>query len=332
MIIRVVQIYRVFGGNVCDERCVGYETYRQMPTDFAPTEFPLYFIPSEGEQCNSNNVGCDEFTNIDELNKGGESLQYYNHLRRCELPTENNQKTYYSWEGSSDKGYILKVHNLLPVNEETAGYIASLDFGSEDLNIKINQAFGEGSPVYFDDYKEALEKNYGLCNDNVYKQIIDGEIVDEESEGCRALYNKEGQIYYRILDLTVTVSNDCQPLRKTDSLVEIDQYIKGKDQCEFKKGVWENNNECKRCYAGGEYREGLCYYWTIPAESSSCPASANGCRAYKGNKSNNIETIISLNFEEGKDRERDNEEWDSSAKISSEALHVGQHSWKLKRG
>ncbi|HQF57028.1 MAG TPA: hypothetical protein PK831_00790 [Candidatus Magasanikbacteria bacterium] len=321
----------IIGGNVCDERCVGYETYRQMPTDFAPTEFPLYFIPSEGEQCNSNNVGCDEFTNIDELNKGGESLQYYNHLRRCELPTENNQKTYYSWEGSSDKGYILKVHNLLPVNEETAGYIASLDFGSEDLNIKINQAFGEGSPVYFDDYKEALEKNYGLCNDNVYKQIIDGEIVDEESEGCRALYNKEGQIYYRILDLTVTVSNDCQPLRKTDSLVEIDQYIKGKDQCEFKKGVWENNNECKRCYAGGEYREGLCYYWTIPAESSSCPASANGCRAYKGNKSNNIETIISLNFEEGKDRERDNEEWDSSAKISSEALHVGQHSLEIKK-
>lgn len=320
----------IIGGNVCDERCVGYETYRQMPTDFAPTEFPLYFIPSEGEQCNSNNVGCDEFTNIDELNKGGESLQYYNHLRRCELPTENNQKTYYSWEGSSDKGYILKVHNLLPVNDETAGYIASLDF-DPDLDNKINQAFGEGSPAYFDDYKEALEKNYGLCNDNVYKQIIDGEIVDEESEGCRALYNKEGQIYYRILDLTVTVSNDCQPLRKTDSLVEIDQYIIKKDWCEFKEGVWENN-ECKRCYAGGEYREGLCYYWTIPAESSSCPASANGCRAYKGNKSNNIETIISLNFEDWKNGDVKDKGWgDSLVKISSEALHVGQYSLEIKK-
>lgn len=312
----------IIGDNVCDSSCVGYETYRQMATDFAPTEFPLYFIPSEGVECSGDYVGCDEFTNIDELNKGGESLQYYNRLRRCELPADDNQKTYYSWEGSSDAGYILKVHNLLPVDDDTSNYISGLDFGTSDA--EITKAFEKGSPAYFDDYKEALEKNYGLCNASVYKQIVDREGVEDESQGCRALYDKDGNIYYRILDLAVTVSASCQPLRKTDSLVEIDQYITDSGRCEIKGGVWENG-ECNRCYAGGKYEQGLCYYWTIPAESNRCPATANGCRAYKGNQSSNIERILFSDFEDGLDG------WaGSSVTISAESLQAGQHSLGIR--
>lgn len=101
----------------CPAECVGYKKYHQEATQFEQTETELekQFIASTATTCSE--PGCDEFTNLDEVAKGGEGIEYYSYLRQCVKPDENDaqQKTYYTWEGSDTSGYQLKKWELLSV-------------------------------------------------------------------------------------------------------------------------------------------------------------------------------------------------------------------------
>ncbi|HLD31541.1 MAG TPA: hypothetical protein VJB37_01465, partial [Patescibacteria group bacterium] len=337
--------------NICAKECVGYDAYKQVETNFSPAEFPLYFNPNNGTVCEDRYAGCDEFTNIDKLTKGGEGLEYYTDLKYCEVPNEQNQKVYYSWEGSAAEGYILKTHTLRPVLTDDFNYINSLvdlDLGEETAN----QVFPIGSPAYYSDKKSELENLYDLCNAADYNDLVNGKAKGGQvSVECRALYDKSGNVFYRLLANTITVNSACHPLRKTVANFYYDEEITQttltqlptlppgeKNFCEKKGGRWEENS-CELCYNGGFYENESCVYWTIsaPGESDSCPASANGCRQYKGNLSNNPIEIVSLDFEPDKTAPEPLltaiKGWETTGgkplKVAPEAIQVGLYSLQV---
>ena len=70
----------VFGNvsynDFCPSECAGYSAFSKTETFFELSEFPLYFIPTTAKSCSSSEVGCESFTNLDELAKGGEAVEY----------------------------------------------------------------------------------------------------------------------------------------------------------------------------------------------------------------------------------------------------------------
>ncbi len=323
----------IVGENACPSACVGYDTYKQEATKFSAAVFPKYIIPANGQSCSSQYAGCDEFTNIDEVSKGGEGLEYYTDLRYCERPDGQNEKAFYSWEGSSVEGYVLRTHKMLQINSAEAGYISGLS----GLSADAKSAFLAGSPSYVDDSLQKLQENYSLCNTVNYKILIDNPYsIDAAHPDCRALYDDAGNVYYRILTETVTVSADCHPLRKTESEMYVDSAI-ASAQC-ISKGGDLRNGECWRCYRGGKYENGTCIYWTIskPGESNACPKSANGCRQYIGNTGNNIKQVYFTAFEpDGTDANalaKAKEGWSGNVQIKPEAIQVGQYSLGVTGG
>ncbi|KKQ27987.1 MAG: hypothetical protein US42_C0003G0044 [Candidatus Magasanikbacteria bacterium GW2011_GWC2_37_14] len=291
-----VAIPGIIGSNYCRPECVGYDTYKQEATNFSSSTFPLHFIPGKGTKCLPQEAGCEEFTNIDTVTKGGEGLEYYTDLRYCERPAANNQETYYSWQGSATEGYVLRTHKLLPIDPVEAGIISGLSgFVSSTVGANVKSTFVSSSPAYVDDSVEALEKNYNLCNATSYNVLINNPYSKEaKSADCRALYNKKGDVYYRLLAETVTISEACHPLRKTESELYVDQNISVAN-CTAKGGKVENS-QCLRCYRGGKLDStgNACIYWTISksGESVSCTPTAKSCRAYTGNTGNNIKEIL----------------------------------------
>lgn len=332
-----VTIPGIVGENSCSQECVGYDTYKQEKTNFSPVVFPMYFNPLDGRACEPQYAGCDEFTNIDELNKGGEGLEYYTDLRYCERPTTNNQKTYYSWEGDANQGYVLKTHRLMPVDSEEANYLQSPGLG---LSPEMQNELAVG-PAYVDDNKQTLEFNYTYCNASAYALLLQSPaLVGAALQDCRALYDDQGQVYYRLLKETVTVDGSCHPLRKTVSEFYVDDSISDPAICSNRGGVMQNG-ECNRCYRGGTYENGSCVYWTISrtGESTSCPAIANGCRAYIGNAGNNIKQILTFAFEPtGTSIDALNEAmegWSSltdnvNLRVRPESIVVGQYSLNVQ--
>jgi hypothetical protein len=363
----------VVGGNFCPESCVGYSTFKQEKSSFEASVYPLYFIPpgngrqSNAIECSSQHIGCDEFTNISSVETGGEGLEYYRYIKQCEVPDGTNSSVYYSWEGSESQGFILKVHTLAKVGVST--YFESLADAGQ-ITSDIAAQFTSESPVYADDVPANLEENYSLCNETLYANAV-GNIPDtiHANADCRALYDSEGNVYYRLLAETVTVSEACHPLRKTKSRLIVDESLievanTSPDAslvqtiCTEKQGYWDTSlNEysfavCQRCAGGGAWvpedssnpEKGSCIYYAIdaPGESMSCPAEANGCREYTGNNGSNLKPIfenITDEFEpeDGTDADALNvakQNWSpaNSVNIAAESVQVNLHSLSIVGG
>ncbi|MFA6427805.1 MAG: hypothetical protein WCW16_05215 [Candidatus Magasanikbacteria bacterium] len=333
--------------NLCNEQCIGYDTFKQEESNFEQSQFPMYFIPtgpSGGQTCAAQYVGCDEFTNIDALTGGGESLEYYSNLKYCERPEGENAKVFYTWEGSASQGFILQKHTLAKIDAAQALYISGLGLASGAV-----AEFASNSPAYADDSKTSLENNYAICNAAQYNLHLQNPYASNTSPDCRAYYDASGGVYYRLKNDTVSVSLDCRPLRKSISNLYEDEYLSGSGSvggvakntlCAQKGGTWDSvNSVCNRCYNGGTYQtdpsnpaQGACVYYSIKSEADSCPATANGCRSYIGNQGNNIE-VHSMNFEpDGDDTDaltRAKEGWPGNTSIEAEATQVGLHSLRI---
>lgn len=319
----------VIGNNYCPAQCVGYETFKQEKTNFEADKFPLYFIPSTGQSCSSQYAGCDEFTNISDIN--GEKLEYFTDLKYCQQPKVDNAKTFYSWEGSESQGYVLKKHNLAVIDPTLASEITTVSLG-------LVEGFGVGSPKYSNSYVGDILSNVLLCNQENYNILIDNPYNPNAAHpDCRALYDSSGNIYYRLLEKTVTVSDQCQKYRKTDSQMKVDDYYTGKGEtyCTSHHGSW-SESKCSICYNGGEYEKnqdgvGSCMYYSIPSEAGSCPANANSCRMYIGNTGNNIHEVYSTSFEpinnEAGSLDKAKDGWSGTTiKVVPEATQVGLYS------
>jgi len=289
----------IIGINSCDSQCIGYDTYKQMATKFESEKFPTYIIPSRGESCQASEVGCDQFTNIESLDAGGEQIVNLSFMRYCEKPSVNNSNegTFYTWEGSATEGYVIRTHKLLVIDEEVHTYMNAL---ANDLEFTMDN-FPVGSPAYDDDSVATLNSYVGECNESSYLNRINGvqnpgpdTIIADEN--CKEFFDDAGNKFYRLINNTVVVSEFCQRMRKTESELYVDTYIQNDGMCSDRGGYFapsaENPNGgsvCQRCTGGGDYVNGVCVYQTILDGNNSreCSPQAVTCREFVGNLGNN---------------------------------------------
>lgn len=287
--------------DVCPNECVGYDAYRQEPTKYEPQGiFPLSFIPSTADVCSEDEVGCSEFTNLN-----NEAKVYATDLRQCVTPegAGTEAATFYTWQGSDETGYQLKTWQLLKSNESLASYTHAASGTaaiSPGLAPCTNVRATANGLVCEDD--TADDDGNGLPD-------WDNEACDERADifrdpDCREFYDAAGNIHYRLWSQTTTVDAACTQYRKTTS--------EGPEICEDTGGYFDG-------------AQGSCRYFGLEEESQLCKAEANGCRAYAGGRSRNSRIMLNESFEAG-----NIQGWDAasaqSATYSNESLANGGHS------
>jgi hypothetical protein len=198
----------------CPAECVGYASYKQEPTRYESADsipFPQYFIADTAESCSQENVGCDGFTNLDAVDAGGEGLEYYTDLRTCQKPEDTqNERTYFTWQGSEQAGYQLRTWNLLESNQSGAPCIAG-EQGSR-TSISCNET-GSYNNTFCDEPSDT--------------------IVNPD---CREFIDEDGISYFRLLSETVLIDEQCSTYRKNES----DQQ-----SCTDSGGYWDTTTaEC----------------------------------------------------------------------------------------
>lgn len=280
----------------CDERCVGYSAYQEIPTTYSPGASVVYIIPpskynnnQSGLECSAQDDGCASFTNMEATENGGEKVEYFTKLRNCIKPDDTKQKNFYTYEGSKVGGYQLQVYTL--------------------------QKDTDGSPLTI--FKDSDESNYAnqyRCNETRYKN-------NSADPDCRQFNDDQGKVFYALLPNTVTVSADCSEYRLNNAELNSAGGCFGNGQ--FKDGA---------CYYHG-LPGGIA---NSAGESKTCSAQMVSCRAYKGNHGNNIqsvnlnvsstnsvetfETAVSVTAQNG---------WTAiggTLSQSNESNHVGEHS------
>jgi hypothetical protein len=184
----------------CPNTCAGYDVFEQSASNFELGAFPFYMIPSNASVCSDNDVGCDEFTNLDVVAKGGEGREYYSELRMCRKPVPNIQQdsscaAFYTWTGSDASGYQLAYYTLQDKDKN----------GEPDTTLNDSQ----------------------LCNAMIYNANLAAQKISD----CREFYNKDGKKTYHLYTKTITCSDDCHPYRRT---------LANEEDCGFSGGSWEN--------------------------------------------------------------------------------------------
>lgn len=169
----------------CPAECVGYAKFEQSATNFEPGILlspGVNFIPRTARQCGAQEAGCDEFTNLDEVARGGEGREYFTYLRQCVKPG-SGEATYYTWQGSDTTGFQLKVWSLVP----GAG----------------------GAPQVSGPKPEAVARgmNGTDCRDDFRSANPD---LD-----CREFIDTSLNYYYRYFSMTTEATESCHPYRRT---------------------------------------------------------------------------------------------------------------------
>lgn len=181
--------------DLCPAECVGYSTFSQQPDNFDLMEDPgalvqyYNFIADTATACPAQDVGCEEFTNLDEVARGGEGREYYTYIRQC-VP-ENLGTVYYTWEGSDVAGYQIKTWNILTSDASDAP-CTNIDPG--------------GSTCRDAAYEPAL------CGVETPLDITDDPDVEPN---CRQFFGTAGDSYWRLQDKVIFASNNCHDYRRT---------------------------------------------------------------------------------------------------------------------
>lgn len=122
---------------------------------------------------------------------------------------------------------------------------------------------------------------------------------------CREFYDGEGIIHYRLFSETVSIDNACTPYRKNTS---------NQADCTRSGGLWLDGSECR--------------YQALASASASCPAEANGCRAYTGGTGRNATILLNETFESGNYDDFE-QKGGASLVISNESLSAGGRSLQM---
>lgn len=274
---------RVVDADYCAAECAGYDDYLQAESMFDSSR-PAQFIPATAKQCSAAAAGCDEFTNLDAVKNGGETVEYYSYLRQCELSTSASPSAdcaeFYAWTG----------------DESTAMGIMKFS-----LKRDVDDVDSDGNTleptVTADDSAECNEAIYNLpATDPGY------------NSDCRAFYDTTGQISYHLYERTVTCSENCYQYRKAENNVVKDSFGENITSAECNvllaahPGQVNYNaasSECVFCKNGGSWDagHGACVYQAIPNEGSKCSAAENKCREYSGSTGNNTQIVSNSDFE-----------------------------------
>lgn len=198
-------------------------------------------IPSTGKQCAASSVGCEEYTNLDTVAKGGEGIEYYTYIRPCIKPGDDpdHEKTFYTWIGSDRTGFQLQAYVLQ----------------STDLAYTQATDTTGGGPAYINGENDIALTPTVQCSASIFANPDDPNWTPD----CRQFYDSGLNVYYRLYARTVTISDDCHPLRNT-----LDNAV----------------------------------YNAIPSEGTTCPANENLCREYRGPSGFNTRNLINDNFDD----------------------------------
>lgn len=278
-------------GDACPSECVGYDAFSERASNFNDARFPLFLIPSTARSCTAAEAGCSEFTNVQELSRGGESREYFNYLRLCAKP-DQNAGTFYTWEGNDARGYQLRTWALLKSDVASAATGLSDPTGGNAPCTKLAYDAG-GRPFCADD-----DASVAAASCRKVDLLLNPD--------CREFYDAAGNIHYRLYSKTVVVSDSCTEYRITRST---------QAECGGHGGFWKN---------------GECHYQSYAPESQSCRAAAAGCRAYSGNASANVRVAFTDGFEDGTTGGW-MAEAPASAVNSNESVSAGGHSLKASR-
>lgn len=184
----------------CPAECVGYDTFKQEASLFDKEKFPVYFIPSTARGCNASDAGCSEFTNLET-----EAREYFSRLRICTLPGAGTTDIFYTWQGSEEAGYQLRVWRLL-VSDESSAPCTKLRSGGGTVS----------------------------CDDSGTEGKCLKEDIDAGSFDCREFYDSGGNRHYRRISMTIEESETCSDYRITES---------SESDCEGTNGRWDTQRK-----------------------------------------------------------------------------------------
>lgn len=257
----------ITSADVCPSECVGYQVYKQEPTSFVSSKYKQFINNDPIQTCSATAVGCDEFTNLDEIERGGEALEYYTQLRTCQKPDAyDDEATYYTWEGSDTTGYQLRVFELKESNDSSGFGAAPCTNVSYPNNLNGNNVCNDPVPSN----NPATNNAACLASDL------------NSNPDCREFYDTDGNIHYRLLSRVVYVDNNCHPYRRTQT--QNDDSEAAAD-CRANQGYWNSFSEC--------------IYMAIPNQGGTCLADLKGCREYTGNQGNSFRNLFLSDFESG---------------------------------
>ncbi|MFA6422273.1 MAG: hypothetical protein WCV92_02660 [Candidatus Buchananbacteria bacterium] len=239
--------------DICPSECSGYQVYKQEKTEFVSSKFVQFIANKTPKYCSASLAGCDEFTNLDEVGRGAEQKTNFVHIKACQKPSIDDG-AYYTWEGQETTGYQLRLYKLKKTNTSTGAPCTNLTYPTS------TGATGQG-----------------VCHDELDNSGICTKEDMASNPDCRQFYDAGGNITYRLLSKTISVSDNCHPYRRTKKELGNDSAYKN---CVDSHGWWSNGNEC--------------VYMANPSESLTCSAGAVGCRAYTGNYGNNIRNVFSV--------------------------------------
>jgi len=309
----------VAGNNTCSSQCIGYETFRQQKTAFEDSQFPLYFIPNNGQTCSAVDAGCDQFVDLSQ--SSGEIFAYFTDIVSCRLPDDVAHKTYYTWEGTEGEGFVIKKFELQQFTADLIEYYEDGDYftldGTDVYNAALNELAIVGSPRYARQEYDQLSENYALCNETSYNLALENPYAEGAANtDCRKFIDNEGNEYYRLLDELVLIDDACKRYRKVNPNLT-------------------QAGSTYTCSNGGYFNESnqTCEYWTLAQAKNTCSAAANQCRSYVGNTGNNIYEVYNNKFEplttDADGIAAAKEGWNAETSIEPEATQVGQYSLRV---
>ncbi|MBI4407332.1 MAG: VWA domain-containing protein [Candidatus Kerfeldbacteria bacterium] len=249
-------------------------------------------VPPSGESCSLSGVGCEEYTNLAEVEAGGEGLQYFTSLQQCVRTDDQTTSVFYTFEGSDTAGVAVEDHTL-KLDTTTGAPCTHLDLEQEDYNADCTDST---------DYTATEQSTWDCGPDG----DIDGDgnlngttddttantdtTTDDEEYGtdadCRQYATADGEVFYRYESAVIPASDDCTPLRNS-----LDTRV----------------------------------YFALPDSSDSCSVEQVSCREYKGTNSGSEETIIDEDFDDNS-----TEDWSGATSTSNESILQTGYSLQLQ--
>jgi hypothetical protein len=194
----------------CSEACVGYDQYLEVPTYFEKLINPningqvLNVIPTSATSCRLSEVGCEEFTNLDEVAQGGEGIKNFSYIRECILPNDPAAKVFYTWEGSDTTGYQLKTWRL-----EASGGAGPTGTSCDPLVDPLNcRTFIDSNGASYN--IDIASVTYATDDCHPYRRSLDNTLLygieslsrscNAAAVGCKEYRGNQGNVVTKVVD------------------------------------------------------------------------------------------------------------------------------------
>lgn len=342
--------------DICPAECLGYQSYLQEQTDFTSERYVQFIANNRAKYCSAKYAGCDEFTNLDEVAKGGEGREYYSELRACQKPAPdgpNDARNYYTWEGDDTTGYQLKVYqfkksqsgslspdapctNLIYPTNASGNNTCADPVDTNAATADDDALFALLAAAGYTNLNSYL--NYLRDNDPIDSDVLNQAIINELHQfGLCVRQEASGYYYFDPANpdnnIAIMANPDCREFYNqaggSDWRLMSDTVSISDDCHPYRRTMTQPTGDDAQsdCQATSGYWNdyGECIYMAIPGEGRPCPSQYVGCRQYSGNRGNNIRNVLFSDFENNANN------WQGGT-ISAEANNPGGSSLKNNAG